>query len=75
MATITIRVSDEEKAFLQHMADFLGLTLSEILKQYTFDELENIYDAKVGDIALKEYQESDGKSYSIEEVMQRLDVK
>ena len=35
MATITIRISDDEKAFLKYMATFLGLSLSEVLKQYT----------------------------------------
>ncbi|WP_086428720.1 type II toxin-antitoxin system RelB family antitoxin [Staphylococcus cornubiensis] len=75
MATITIRVSDDEKVFLKYMADFLGLSLSEVLKQYTFEDLEDIYDAKVGDKALKEYRETDQNTLDIEDVMKQWDVK
>ncbi|HEC2145953.1 TPA: toxin-antitoxin system, antitoxin component [Staphylococcus delphini] len=75
MATITIRVSDDEKVFLKYMADFLGLSLSEVLKQYTFEDLEDIYDAKVGDEALKEYRETGQSALDIEDVMKQWDVK
>ncbi|WP_338143588.1 type II toxin-antitoxin system RelB family antitoxin [Staphylococcus delphini] len=67
--TITIRVSDDEKVFLKYMADFLGLSLSEVLKQYTFEDLEDIYDAKVEDEALKEYRETGQNALDIEDVM------
>ncbi|MEB5648579.1 type II toxin-antitoxin system RelB family antitoxin (plasmid) [Mammaliicoccus sciuri] len=58
MATITVRVSDEEKAFLEYMSKFLGINLSQVIKEYTLDELEDMYDAKVGDDVLKEYREN-----------------
>ncbi|MGO2040662.1 MAG: DUF6290 family protein [Staphylococcus equorum] len=48
MATITVSVSDDEKKFLEYMSDFLGLSLSKTLKDYTIDELEDLYDVKVG---------------------------
>lgn len=51
------------------MADFLGLSLSEVLKQYTFEDLEDIYDAKVGNEALKEYRETGQNALDIEDVM------
>lgn len=51
------------------MADFLGSSLSEVLKQYTFEDLEDIYDAKVGDEALKEYRETGQNALDIEDVM------
>ncbi len=75
MATITIRISNDEKVFLKYMAKFLGLSLSEVLKQYTFEELEDIYDAKVGDEALIEYRETYQESIDIEDVMKQWDVK
>lgn len=75
MATITIRVSDNEKAFLQYMAEFLGLSLSEVFKQYTFEDLEDLYDIKVGDEALTEYRETGQESLDIEDVMKQWDVK
>lgn len=51
------------------MADFLGLSLSEVLKQYTFEDLEDIYGAKVGDEALKEYRETGQNALDIEGVI------
>ena len=32
MAMITVRVSDEEKEWLSYMAEFFGVTLSDLLK-------------------------------------------
>ncbi len=75
MATITIRVSDEEKVFLEYMSKFLGISLSQIIKEYTLDELEDMYDAKVGDDALKEYRENGEQALDIDEVMKQWNVK
>ncbi|WP_323704733.1 type II toxin-antitoxin system RelB family antitoxin [Mammaliicoccus sp. Dog046] len=75
MATITICVSDDEKKFLEYMSEFLGISLSKLIKDYTIDELEDIYDSKVGDIAFKEYQKSSNDTVSIEEVMKQWKVK
>ncbi|HEC2154363.1 TPA: hypothetical protein R1907_000009 [Staphylococcus delphini] len=36
---------------------------------YTFEDLEDIYDAKVGDEALKEYRETGQNALDIEDVM------
>lgn len=74
MAKITIRVSDNEKAFLKYMSNFLGLSVSEMLKRYSFDDLEYIYDSKVGDEALLQYRETGKKSLEIEKVMEHWEV-
>ena len=37
MATITVRVSDEEKMFLDHMANFEGKSLSDLMKTKTLE--------------------------------------
>ncbi|WP_314208563.1 type II toxin-antitoxin system RelB family antitoxin [Vagococcus salmoninarum] len=55
MATITVRVTDEEKAFLDQMAAFEGKSLSELVKTKTLASLEDAYDAHVGDMAYEEY--------------------
>lgn len=55
MATITVRVSDEEKKFLDEMAKFEGKSLSDLLKTTTLESLEDSYDAHVGDIAYEDY--------------------
>jgi len=47
MASISLKVSDMEKKFLQSMAQFEGVTLSELIKSKVFDSLEDEYDAKI----------------------------
>lgn len=53
MAMITIRVSDTEEEWLQYMADCYGITLSELLKIYSMDQLEDKYDQQVAVLAHK----------------------
>lgn len=72
MTTITIRISDDEKEFLEYMSNFLGLSLSKLIKEYT---LEDLYDAKVGDDALKEYRENGEQAINIDDVMKQWNVK
>lgn len=75
MPTITIRISEKEKEFLEYMANFLGISLSKVVKEYTIEQLEDIYDAKVGDEALKEYKKKDEKSMSIDKIMKQWNIK
>ena len=56
MASISLKVSDMEKKFLQSMAQFEGVTLSELIKSKVFDSLEDEYDAKIADLRLSEYE-------------------
>jgi predicted DNA-binding protein len=75
MATITVRISDDEKEFLEYMSNFLGLSLSKLIKEYTIEDLEDLYDAKVGDDALKEYRENGEQAVNIDDVMKQWNVK
>ncbi|MGM0338839.1 type II toxin-antitoxin system RelB family antitoxin [Enterococcus sp. AZ007] len=56
MAVITIKIPDEDKAFLQAMAKFENVTLSELIRTQTLTSLEEKYDAHVADAALEEYE-------------------
>lgn len=70
MATITVRVSDDEKKFLDHMATFEGKSLSDLLRSKTLESLEDAYDASIGDLAYEEYlkdQKSNPLSKLLEE--------
>lgn len=69
MAMITVRVSDQEKEWLQYMADFYGLTLSDLVKQYSMEQLEDEYDKQVAEVAYKRYQESGKKTHSMSEIL------
>ncbi|HFU3968792.1 TPA: type II toxin-antitoxin system RelB family antitoxin [Streptococcus suis] len=57
MAAITLKVSEQDKLFMQAMAKFEGVSLSELIRTKTLEALEDEYDARVADIAWSEYQE------------------
>jgi len=66
MASISLKVSDMEKKFLQSMAQFEGVTLSELIKSKVFDSLEDEYDAKIADY--ESYLKNGGKVLKWEEL-------
>ena len=55
MATITVRVTESEKQFLDAMAQFEGKSLSELLKTKTLESLEDQYDSIVAEKAYEEF--------------------
>lgn len=57
MTTITLKVSEADKAFMQAMAKFEGVSLSELIRTKTLEALEDEYDARVGELAYQEYLE------------------
>lgn len=73
MATITVRVSEDEKKFLDAMAKFEGKSLSELLKTTTLDSLEDAYDAHVGDKAYEEYL-SNPNTVTHDELIKELEL-
>ncbi|MFZ1758090.1 type II toxin-antitoxin system RelB family antitoxin [Streptococcus sp. VTCC 12886] len=56
MAAITLKVSEQDKLFMQAMAKFEGVSLSELIRTKTLEALEDEYDVRVADIAWAEYQ-------------------
>lgn len=56
MTTITLKVSEADKLFMQAMAKFEGVSLSELIRTKTLEALEDEYDAKVADMRLAEYE-------------------
>lgn len=66
---ITVRVSDSEKEWLQYMADFYGVNLSELLKNYSMDQLENEYDQQVADLAHKRWIADNKQTVSMEDII------
>lgn len=69
MAMITVRVSDSEKEWLQYMADFYGITLSELLKKYSMEQLEDEYDQQVADLAHKRWLADNKQTVSMEDII------
>ena len=56
MTTITLKVSEADKKFMQAIAKFEGLSLSELIRTKTLEAIEDEYDARVADLALAEYE-------------------
>ncbi|MGX7199662.1 type II toxin-antitoxin system RelB family antitoxin [Enterococcus nangangensis] len=69
MATITIRVSDAEKEWLSYMAEFYGVSLSDLIKNYSMEELEDEYDRQTAEVALKYWQEKGKPTISMDEIL------
>lgn len=57
MTTITLKVSEADKKFMQAIAKFEGVSLSELIRTKTLDAIEDEYDARVADLALSEYED------------------
>ncbi|WP_296124258.1 type II toxin-antitoxin system RelB family antitoxin [uncultured Streptococcus sp.] len=57
MTTITLKVSEADKKFMQAIAKFEGISLSELIRTKTLEAIEDEYDARVADLALAEYEE------------------
>ena len=56
MTTITLKVSEADKKFMQAIAKFEGVSLSELIRTKTLEAIEDEYDARVADLALAEYE-------------------
>lgn len=57
MTTITLKVSEADKKFMQAIAKFEGVSLSELIRTKTLDAIEDEYDARVADLVLAEYED------------------
>ena len=57
MTTITLKVSEADKRFMQAIAKFEGVSLSELIRTKTLEAIEDEYDARVADLALAEYED------------------
>ena len=57
MTTITLKVSEADKKFMQAIAKFEGISLSELIRSKTLEAIEDEYDARVADLALAEYED------------------
>ncbi len=57
MTTITLKVSEADKKFMQAIAKFEGVSLSELIRTKTLEAIEEEYDARVADLALADYED------------------
>lgn len=74
MATINIRVSDDEKKWLNEMAEFHGITLSELMIKYSIRNLEDERDEMTAQFAHKRWLEQHKKAEPISKVIKELGI-
>ncbi|WP_201307915.1 type II toxin-antitoxin system RelB family antitoxin [Companilactobacillus farciminis] len=72
MAEITIQVTDSEKTFLQYMADFYGMSLSDLIKKYSMDQLEDEYDSQIAQVTYKKFLEDNQETISMHEILDKF---
>lgn len=73
MSTVTFRVTDEEKAFIEAMADLNGLSLSELARTKLLEGLEDQIDMSLYEKAMKAHQLKD-ESISHQDMRRELDL-
>lgn len=73
MSTVTFRVTDEEKAFIEAMANLNGLRLSELARTTLLEGLEDQMDMSLYEKAMKAHQLKD-ESISHQDMLRELDL-
>lgn len=71
MATITFRISDEEKNFLESVAKFNGDSLSDFVRSESLHAAENLIDFQTYQKLMAQHKEKD-ESISHDEMLKEL---
>ena len=69
--TISVRLSDKDAKLFKAYADINGISMSELIRSSVLERIEDEYDIKIYEEAMKEYL-SDPKTYSMDEVEKEL---
>ena len=70
----SIRLTEEEKALATSYAKLNSLSLGEAFKRALFEKIEDEYDTAVGDRAYKRYLDRGEKTYTMEEMLEILEL-
>ena len=72
MAHVSLRVSEQEKSWMEGYAKMQGVNLSEAIKKAFFEKLEDEYDLRIIEQYEQEKKLGTVKYYSLAEVQQEL---
>lgn len=72
MAHVSLRVSEQEKSWMEGYAKMHGVNLSEAIKKAFFEKLEDEYDLQIIEQYEQEKKLGTVKYYSLAEVQQEL---
>lgn len=67
MSNISVRLNEQEENLFKTYAEFMDETLSTLFKKALLEKIENDFDLRVGQEALKEYNQ-DPVTYSVAEM-------
>lgn len=67
----SVRFSPEEEKLIENYIQLTGMTISEIIRRFTIERIEDEMDADIIRQAVKEYR-TNPKTYTFEEEMKRL---
>lgn len=74
MATLSLRVSDDEKLIIENYAMLHGASLSDVLKKAFFEKLEDEIDLQ----SIKKHRDAEAKGkvkyYTLDEVEKELEL-
>ena len=71
--SISIRLSDEESKIIKAYADVNNISLSDLIRVSVLEKIEDEYDLKCYNKAIKEY-ENNPVTYTLEEVKKELNL-
>jgi len=71
--TISLRLSDEEAMLFKKYAEFKKVTVSELIRQVMMERIEEEFDLRAYEAAVKEYHDNP-KTYTHEEVREMLEL-
>ncbi|MBS9783328.1 MAG: hypothetical protein KGV46_02115 [Pasteurella sp.] len=74
MPSITIRINEQEKSFLEQFAKFNNQNISELIRQKLFDSIEDEYDITIAEQAYDEYIKAGKQSRPINELFSELNL-
>ena len=71
--TISVRLNEEDTELIKTYAEMNNISLSDLIRTAILEKIEDEYDLKCYEKAIKEYRKKP-KTYTIEEVKEELDI-
>lgn len=70
--TVSVRLNDNDAMLFRKYADMNGLSMSELVRRSVMERIENDFDMKCYEKAMKEYRENPNETYTLDEVEKEL---
>lgn len=69
--TISVRLNDEDTELIKAYADMNNISLSDLIRNAVLEKIEDEYDLKCYENAIKEYRKNP-KTYTLDEIEEEL---